>query len=120
VAGNAIPLISANVATVATIYLTPGDWDINAMPSVAVLSAGVNTSVLGYVSSVPGNNISGIALGDNGVYGPTPTASADSNMAIAGLRKSLTAGTSFYLKIDSGFTSGTYGAYGRMSARRIR
>lgn len=104
-----------------SIALTPGDWDVTAVLHADVKGTTTTQIIMG-ISTNPGNNGTGLGLGDNELSLGTPPSTALQFTAgcIANYRVSISATTTYYLKVYAAFT-GTGPQYGcRLSARRIR
>ncbi len=103
----------------ASISLTPGDWDVSASFS-ATANGGTVSSVNIGVSTTSGNSGSGLVGGSNSNSAIGPTTLYDSSVSVVPYRVSISATTTYYLKYLSVFTVATPKAAGRLSARRVR
>jgi len=132
-AGDVGEFVSTNVANgtiflaasgaygnVASISLTPGDWDVTGVAVLNANGASYSTGSWGVaVSSYSGNTTTDHVLGVNQLYfndysgndqaGPVPV-----------VRFSLASTTTLYLKATANYSSGSPYVYGRLSARRVR
>jgi hypothetical protein len=118
--GSAVSLTTATSATITSITLSAGDWDINgqvdyragAATSITILTQGISTTAA--------------TLGAQDTFSRSvsaafvPTASNDVGLPIRGQLFTLTATTTFYLVANATFTLGTLSAYGTIQARRIK
>lgn len=104
----------------ASISLTPGDWDVAIV--AGMIPATTQTGYEVGISSTSGNSSAGMNYGDNliqqNVTGLGPA--MDDSASIAAFRVSLAATTTYFFKILGYYTAGTPKFYGRISARRAR
>lgn len=103
---------------VASILLTPGDWDISGA-ATANLNGATTTAWDAYILTVAGNSSSGFDATNTGV-GLPPTAAAGVTITIPRIRASLSANTTYYLKSDFTLGAGNCKTYGTINARRVR
>ena len=117
VTGSKIGSFTTGIAkNVTSISLTAGDWDVCGLVQVDGTLTG--TSILAGISTTTTNTGT---RGDNGVSTPTmPTAIMDISLPIPAKRFSLSATTTIYLATSISFSAGTPGAWGRLTARRVR
>lgn len=115
-AGSNLPLTTATAANVTSISLTAGDWDVSGMicftgtPTGTVYNMGLSTT-----------SATLSTFGDNAYQTPTsPNAVADNCMTIPAWRLNVNTTTTVYLVARATFSVGSVGAYGRISARRVR
>ena len=105
---------------VASIMLTPGDWDVSANGTELFMGGGTYTEWDIGISVSQGNTWSGLTTGDN-VAGASGSSSANnSSIAIPTYRMSLSSTTTVYLKFISTYSGNAPRLYGRISARRVR
>lgn len=108
--GSGVPLTNNVQATVATLNLTPGDWDV---------SGGVTFHLTSVTATAYGAGID--ALGQLVVGNATTTASGLWLLGAGpAVRRNVTAATAVHLIARAGFSAGTVLADGVISARRVR
>lgn len=121
--GSAVSLTSSITATVTTISLSAGDWDITALVN-NVPGAGTITSSLfcaiNTSSSFPSALGDGSTSGYVGFNNMTGNANSQRVQAHPSLRLNVTGTTTVYLLTNSVFSISTQAVYGWISARRIR
>lgn len=129
-AGNIGEFISSSVSGVSSpasgvvgdltsVTLTAGDWDIS---SLTTFSIGTGVSILSGQSAilaVSGNSMTGVNQSNYGHLAP-PIGDYNTCLTLPRVRVSLTATTTYYLKMTSTHTSGTPTFSGYISARRMR
>ena len=122
VVGSAISLSNGVWVNVASIALTAGDWDVSAIGGIGVNSNGTITQIGIAVSVNSGNTTTDQVDGDNQevALGPFPNTQINTYGAIPSYRLSISGNTTVYLKALANFSSGSWAAWGRISARRIR
>lgn len=119
--GSPVSLTTTTAKTVATLTLTPGDWDVSAnlnfTGTSATVAAGANFA--GGISTTT-NTLP--TDGSEVQYDPTTvtTASFKSGSAIGRKIFTVSVSTPVYLVGVATFTAGTVGGYGSLTARRIR
>ncbi len=129
--GEYVESVFANVANGTTgtfidatsIALTAGDWDISLNILLSLNTASTLTTWYVGISTTSGNSTTGLVNGSNymSVLPPFTGAANNDGRSIAAWRQSLSAGsTTIYAKAQVTFTGGTWGWYGRLSARRMR
>lgn len=118
--GSAITLTNNQFSDVTSISLTAGDWDVSSVSLFTESVVGTVTSIFFGVSDVSGNAIGGTKGDSYVISSAIPNASGDSGGSVANWRVSITTTTPIYLKARVNALSGTYLAYGRISARRVR
>lgn len=119
--GAAISLTSATSATVTSISLTGGDWDVwgavgfvaNAATTATIFKGGINT-VAATLPTPPGNGAYAQIGLSVGAGGPEPIFSVGST------RISLSVTTTIYLVAQSTFAVNSMSAFGFVGARRRR
>jgi hypothetical protein len=102
-----------------SISLTAGDWDVS-LNILAAWVSGTVTALFAGISTTTGNSLTGLVLGSN--YAASivpPNATNNVQTTIAAYRQSVSSTTIVYAKFSGSFT-GSWQAYGRLSARRIR
>jgi len=121
VLGSAVALTTATNANVASITLTPGDWDVDGNINFTATNATVAAGavVVGSVST------GSLTLSTDGTEsydlpGALTTTSFKLSVTIPRKRLSITTTTVVYLVAQATFTAGTMGAYGALNARRAR
>lgn len=117
---SAITLTTATTADVTSISLTAGDWLVSGLCNfnAAVI---VGTQSICAITSTSGNSLTGANRGENRAEIPTvPTVASDVSITIPQYHVKLSATTTYYLKAQSTFSSGTNKVNGRISAVRIR
>lgn len=106
-----------------SISLTAGDWDISLVAAINLNNSNTGATVIIGISPNSGNSGAGLAIGSNESLGFFATSTSNSfyiSLAIPNYRISITATTTFYAKMQSGFSSGGPQYNGRLSARRVR
>ena len=116
--GSAITLSSGNAANITSISLTPGIWDISALPVIVSAASTVNTGTAAAISATSatlGNYGDNQATWDyaGGIGALALT------LAIPAYRVTLTTTTTYYLVAYATFSGSTTTAYGRISATRV-
>jgi hypothetical protein len=110
--------VSNTYEDLATITLTPGVWDINAIIQVGLNGATI-TAWNGFIGTVDGNNSTGLLGGDNTLEGSLPTAAINAQATVAQYRVLVTTSTPYYLKYRAVYSAGNPGRSGRISAVRV-
>lgn len=119
IAGSAVALTTGTIATIGSVVLTAGDWDINGqtflttgntLTTINQLQTSINTTA-GTLNTTPGllaqTDLNGITAGSFGL---------DPEIVIIGNR--VTAAGTYYLNCQATFGVGTLAAYGLIQARR--
>lgn len=114
---NAVPLTTATPANIASMTLTPGDWDVIGSILLHPAASTVVDHATSGISEVS-DTIGGIGTYDVDVYGVTTTVDFSKHTPIT--RVSEAVDTPVYRVTDATFTVSTLSAYGQMRARRIR
>lgn len=119
--GSAVALTTATPANVGSVSLTAGDWTLEGNINFTAASATVANGSL-WVGSI---NVTSATISTDGAEvqlnpGASTTTSFKDGVSIPQKRVSLTATTTIYLVAEATFTAGTVGAYGKISARRVR
>jgi hypothetical protein len=111
------------VGAVASVTLGAGDWDIS---GIATFN-GASTTTVNYVQAAISTSATAITpvAGQPGYMihsggGQTLYAFAPLSLSIPPTRESISATTTFYLAIASGFGAGTTNVVGSITARRVR
>lgn len=123
--GYSVALTNNVAATVTSIFLTAGDWDVSASCDFTV-TAGTVTALYGGITNIPGTLIgqpgNAVVSADPTAYFPPliVTTSAQYGLCTKSVRVTLSAATSIYLVANALFSAGTVSAYGTISARRMR
>lgn len=119
--GSAVALTTATPANVTSISLTPGDWDVFANVNFSATSA---TTTAGSLWAIGVNTTSATLPVDGSEVQMLQTALTTTTFkgGDGTSRKviNLTTTTTVYLVAEATFSAGTVGAYGSISARRIR
>jgi hypothetical protein len=109
-ASGSVALTNNTTATVATLTLTAGDWDV---------TGGVTFTISSAASSHYAAGIDG-AFG-TAIIATVPTGSGTWILSAgAPVRRNVTASTAVALSAQTGFTSGSVSAAGSVRARRMR
>ena len=118
--GAALGVLSGTATNIATLALTPGDWDVNANCFLSGATAGAVTALNFWLNTVSvtlpvptANGAPNFALGVSGIANGSggPTGRFRVNVAVA---------TTVYLSAIVNFSSGTALLYGAITARRVR
>jgi hypothetical protein len=106
---SGVALASNTQANVATLNLTPGDWDVSGLVSFSASSGSSHTSF-------------GAGLDTIGIYnqGTFPTGPLTQGIGLPPKRYSVSAATAVQLVAIATFGSGTVSAQGAVRARRMR
>jgi len=105
--GSAVGLVNAVVTNLASLALTPGDWDVSG--SVTFNASAGTHSFFGV----------GISTIDNGSFATYPTGAFTQTMPTTVHRFNVSAGTTVWVVGQAAFT-GTVFATGTINARRMR
>ena len=116
--GNRNALANATPETVTSVALTAGDWDVSA---ICGFGGAALTGTALYAGISPTTNVLPSDYGDN-IWdtGLMPTANASSYIVIPSYRVSLTSSATRYLVAQANFSGGSTGAFGRISATRVK
>lgn len=118
--GAAVGMASGTPVNLASLSLTPGDWDVSCQPlfllgtttNVTFMAASISPTISGY-NQTPGNfnqlSYPGSVLGN--VY---------AGVSVGPSRISLSATTTYYCVVNAGFTVSTMSVWGILRARRVR
>jgi hypothetical protein len=127
--GSAVTLTSNSVATITSISLGAGDWDVRGVagfqgsgyPSVARLTAAVLKTDAASLSEYDDDTQPRAQYGYPGAAITLGTGNAGVGLPLTPGRISLATTTTIYLKVLANFTGGTsVSAYGFIAARRVR
>jgi hypothetical protein len=110
--GASVGVNTATYTTVASIELTPGDWQLDAVCEIA---GGASITGGNFAIATATNSATGAVLGDTLVQS-VASATVDGHGTLAGVRKVVTTTTTFYLTAKSVGASSS--ADGRISARQ--
>jgi hypothetical protein len=115
--GSAVSLTTATPANVANISLTAGDWDVEAQASFTASSA-TQTAAEAGISATSAT----LPTDGSEVYtGLQTTTTTDKNtVTMARKRVNITVTTAIYLVAQATFSAGSIGAFGAITARRVR
>ncbi len=117
--GSSLALTTATPATLTSITLAAGEWDISAVGGLTGTPTGGTEWSLGIATT--GNSFTGSVIGDSKVQRQEmPISGIDSIQSIPSVKVSHAASTTYYLVGQATFTGGSVSGYGRISARRIR
>jgi hypothetical protein len=105
--GSAVGLVTNTATNLASLNLTPGDWDVSGS---VVFAAGAGTH------SYFGVGISGVDIVDFATY---PAGAINQGMIANPRRMNITTATTVWIMAQAGFT-GTMTAAGSISGRRAR
>lgn len=114
VTGSSVTLTTATTATLCSLALTAGDWEVDNIVSVTT-SAGATSITAGN-----SNSATAIAASPLRLQLLAALSSGGQNLSAPRRQFSLSATTTIYLNTAVGFSSGTASAVGFMFARRIR
>jgi hypothetical protein len=116
---TAVTLTSGTTANVASISLTPGDWDVQGEVWI-LFGAGGGTSAYAGIGAGSAT-LPSISLGSSRLqFALSFVANAYAIMPLSPCRVSLSATTTYYLVGQGNFPSGTTTAIGKLWARRAR
>lgn len=113
---------SSNFGDATSVVLSSGDWDVNACATFNLNTATGWTQALIGVSTTTGNSAAGLNYGDTEAdFGAPPTSNNNVSQCLSGIRASLSANTTYYLKLRVSYSGGAPLVLGyRISARRPR
>jgi hypothetical protein len=116
--GSPVSMVTGNTVNMTSIALTPGDWDVSLMASF------INTGTTANLYAASISLVSATIDLTLGRFGQLPfSVAGNSNVVSIGIpsaRISISANTTVYATQSATFTIGTVGAFGRLSARRVR
>lgn len=114
-----VPGASNTYYDILALVLTAGDWDVTAL--VYGNTGSSYTDVLLGISQTSGNSSAGLVIGDNRVEEVRAYATGGTGvLSIPNYRVSISATTTLYMKYLVLTSGSLFGAYGRISARRMR
>jgi hypothetical protein len=120
-AGSLVALTSSTATDITTISLTAGDWDVAGIIGFGGISG---VSVVAFVSANASETSASISpsIGIQVLMNGSTQIStvADMTAALPVYRYSLATTTTIYLVARASYTTGSIGAYGTISARRVR
>lgn len=119
VSGSAVSLTTDTTANVTSISLTAGDWDVR---GVIHFAPGASTTVSDYHLSLSAVSATEDTTVDRHMHRSTNLGPAAHEMSleVSAVRFSLASTTTVYLVAESTFAASTMGAYGALTARRVR
>jgi hypothetical protein len=116
--GSAIALATNTAATITSISLSPGDWDVFGDIDFHPAATTASTYYIGGISLI------NATLGTTETTVASPfaiaTTGVDASQTIPVIRISVAVQTTVYLVTTAGFTVSTMIAYGSLKARRMR
>lgn len=122
-AGHAVTLTTSTIANIATLSLTPGDWDVRGsigfLPGASTTIAYVAGALTTVAGVMPDDTGKGGEMNDLSMNGNT-TGGTPLTYALGTIRVSIAANTTVYIVANSSFGVSTLKAYGYLAARRIR
>jgi len=115
---SAVALVTATWKTVTSISLSPGDWDVTSSVGLSLAGSTTVTYFQSNISSATDN----AGLDENRSSTPYPgtTLSVNPKQVNVTTRYSVSVNTIVYLTAIAAFAVSTCGAYGKISARRVR
>lgn len=118
--GAAVALTTATPATVTSISLTAGDWDVSANVAFNPAAGTTITVQTGGISTTAATLPVSPGAGAYATFAASFTASASDVFPVGVTRLSLAGTTTVYLVAQASFGTSTMGAYGFIGARRAR
>lgn len=119
--GVAVNLSTGTPANVTSISLTAGDWDVHGIVAYIPGASTVVTSATAGVNSTSQTTQSAATGGGVSQYGSGITPGANAfTIPFARTRFSLSATTTIFLVASAAFTTSSLGAFGIITARRVR
>lgn len=118
--GSAVSLITGTAATVTSISLTAGDWDVQGNVAFSGGGSTVTTTVVAAINTTAATLPTSPGSGAYGQMNTGGTAGANNTVQAGMVRMSLATTTTVYLIADANFTTSTLSAYGFIGARRMR
>jgi len=115
-----VALTTATSANIATIAITPGDWDFSGVSNFS--STGASTGSYGFVSVISLTSATTMGTTGNEVYNSAIYWSPPGTHALTlpTTRISTTTNATVYLVGRATFSSGTFKGWGSLSGRRVR
>jgi hypothetical protein len=119
--GSPVSLTTVTPANIASVSLTPGDWDVDGNVNYVATSATTANGSL-WVAAIDATSVTLPTDGTEVQLNPgaNTTTSFKDGIVFPRKRISITTTTSVYLVTEVTFTAGTVGGYGMISARRVR
>lgn len=119
VAASAISLTTDTAVNITFVSLTAGDWDVR---GVVHFDPATNTTVSDYHISVSTESNTENTTVDRHMHRSTNLGPAahEVSVEVSAVRMSLASTTTVYLVAKSTFAASTMGAYGALTARRVR
>jgi hypothetical protein len=119
--GAPVSLTTATPANVTSLSLTPGDWNLDGNINFTAAAATTADGAL-WVGAINTTTATVSTDGSEVQLNPgvNTTTSFKDSITIPMKRVLITTTTIVYLVVEATFTAGTVGAYGKLSARRIR
>lgn len=114
--GSPVTLTTATPATITSVSLTVGEWDLSGVVCLDGTLTGTQ-----FIAAIGGttNSLTGTTAGLDQIQTPTmSTAGSDVCLTLPSVRKSVASTTTIYLIAQDTFTIGTAVAYGSISARK--
>lgn len=119
--GSAVSLTTGNYATVTSISLTAGDWDVFGLVVLNLTSAtGVTDEIAGISATAGSQTFGPIDTPANRKLSPSYSPGGANSYPLSAGRITLTGTTTYYLQSRSAFSGGSASAYGNIWARRSR
>jgi hypothetical protein len=116
-----VSLTNGTAANVTSISLGAGDWDVRGEIATAPGATTTISTVSGWISTASATIPTGASQGIPWVFLSLPfTAGQGTALSLAPVRLSLSTATTVYLSAFAGFGTSTMGAFGWISARRVR
>jgi len=115
--GSAVSLTTATTANVTSVSLTAGDWDVAGNVNFSASGATVTGAKAGLSSTsatVPSDGTECYSAAQ------LTTATATDTISVPRKRFSLSGTTTIYLPAQATFSAGSVGAFGSITARRVR
>ena len=119
--GSAIALTSGVPANVTSIALTAGDWDVWGLVATNPTTTTTQSQVIGSINTASATNGGITGVGSSITAYSSPSVANEANFInVAPCRINVTVTTTVFLVADCVFAVSTLGAYGSISARRVR
>tara|TARA_R110000868_G_scaffold322714_1_gene583668 strand:+ start:1142 stop:3052 length:1911 start_codon:yes stop_codon:yes gene_type:complete len=119
--GASVALVTATAATVTSISLTPGDWDVAASVGFTGGATSVLSFIVGAISTTTNTLPSSYTDRVQEVYPAafSPFATSSIGFAVPSVRISVSVTTTVYLVAYASFTTSTCSAFGRLNATAV-
>ena len=118
IVNSGVALSNSVQTQIASITLTPGDWDVFGEVWVSGTAAGINIGA--YISIVGNGSAGSAALNTSNTVLILPIGTGFNIVPVCPCNANVTVATPYYLITKAGFTSGTFAASGKIWARRAR